>query len=880
MNPHSDPVAHVLSELARRTPAESQRNEAERVASEIRSRFDDHPKQRRFWQSTAKRLAALCTRRAGKSDGGVHEWLAKAITIAGWRGVYVNTTRAEAEKVVWRNDLGAGWIDLLAKFGTLDESARGLAYRIGGVVAEVNLTKLTIDFSNGSQISLFGADDENALDKLRGQAKDEVWIDEAQKFPYLRKLVLSVVGPLLKDKEGLIRLTGTPSVDCAGYFYDVTGEDALPGWEVHRWSVVDNPHFGATESERWDKTAGEALTENGWDGTEPDFLREWLGQWVKTDARYVYPIHGVPKHVLVYAPQRLTENPIDRSHAPWLDVDAALADLPRGPIRPYEWMFGIGADFGYAQTPFAVAVWAFTFERPDIFEVFSWKQHKVLPDDQRQYLELLFRALPNVVAFAGDPAGQKAADLEAWRTRFNIPIEDADKSAKHTWQALMGGDIRKGNVHYREGSPLLHEATHLVYLPTKPGKTPKDDEFRRIADGSVPGNDCCFVAGTLVAVPGGVAPIETLHPGDLVVTRHGIRRVLDAAPTRVAPTFALTLENGMAIRGTGDHPILTIDGWIPLQSLTRDSMVIACQSLELANEDRQSSPSSTASGTGAIPSLQSEVIASITSESGRKTESRITSLFIEPSGNQCMARHPRAFTFTIVTAIRSTMRSITSSCSKAASICASTWKRLTASVQRGLVLSWPSQPLLSGIGQQRAALGTWSMGARPWRSDHSTTASASSAIRTSAARTRRQKFAACDVMPDADAIPASMTSTERAPTAARCSESTSTVTQSVVPVRVRAIVSSGLVEQTYNLTVDGEHEYIANGVVVHNCDSALYAYRYLQHHLYRDKPKDTRSPAQKQAAEYEEQVRKMGEIQRRMSDDLEYGSYASEYDWE
>jgi hypothetical protein len=491
MNAAAHPIAHVLAELARRTPAQSQIDEAAEVAAQIRGRFANHPKQRAFWQSSAKRLAALCTRRAGKSDGGVHEWLAKALTIAGWRGVYINTTRAEAEKIVWRNDLGAGWIDLLAKYGQIVETARSLAYRIGGITADVNLTKLTIDFSNGSQISLFGADDENALDKLRGQAKDEVWIDEAQKFPHLRKLVLSVIGPLLKDKGGAIRLTGTPSQDCAGYFYDVTDEDGIKGWEVHRWSVVDNPHFGDTAEERWAKTAGEALTENGWDGTEPDFLREWLGKWVKEDARYVYPVHGVPKHVLIYAPQRLTENPIDRSHAKWLDVTAALADLPRGPSREYEWMTAIGADFGYMQTPFAVTVWAFTFDRPDIFELFSWKQHKVFPDDQRAYLEMLFAALPNVVVMVGDPAGQKAADLDAWRTRFNIPIEAADKAAKNTIQTLMAGDIRKGNVHYREGSPMLHEAHHLVYLPTKPGKTLKDDEFRRIADGTVPGNDCC-----------------------------------------------------------------------------------------------------------------------------------------------------------------------------------------------------------------------------------------------------------------------------------------------------------------------------------------------------------------------------------------------------
>lgn len=528
-----EPVVTFLAELARREPPpevrevrEDQADIAAATAGRIRARFEHHPKQRRFWQSTAKRLAALCTRRAGKSDGGVHEWLAKAITIPGWRAVYINTTKDEARKIVWRNDLGTGWLDLLGVYGEAITRARGTVYAIGGLIARVNLTTLTIDFSNGSQISLFGADDEGAVEKLLGQAKDEVWIDEAQKFPHLRKLIVKIASPLLKDKRGRVRLTGTPNQDCAGYFYDVTpepdsGDAPMVGWEVHRWSVVDNPHFGrkllrdavwfvsategvdvagpfeleaeadrAAEKERWGRTAGEALSENGWDGTEPDFLREWLGKWVKEDARYVYPVHGVPRHVLVFAPQRLTDNPIDPKHARWYDHELAVRDLPRNGNRLYEWMFAIGADFGYAETPCALTMWAFTFDRPDIFEMLSWKQHKVLPDDQRLYLELLWNVVPNIVALAGDPAGQKAADLEAWRTRFSLPIDDADKSAKNTWQTLMAGDIRKGNVHYRENSPLLHEHRHLIYLPTKPGKTRKDDEFRRIADGTVPGNDC------------------------------------------------------------------------------------------------------------------------------------------------------------------------------------------------------------------------------------------------------------------------------------------------------------------------------------------------------------------------------------------------------
>lgn len=499
----SPAAAETLRELStrpeRRAPeiAASACAGVDRLAIDLRQRFENHPKQRAFWQSQSecKRDAALCTRRAGKSDGGVHEWLATSITQPVWRGVYVNETLPEARRIVWRNDLAQGFCDLIAKYG---EALKGGGYQLGEVVAKPNETTAELNFSNGSQIALFGADDDAAIDRARGPAKDCVWVDEAQKFRHLRKYILSVASATVKDKRGRIKLTGTPSEDAAGYFYDVTcepdsGDTPLVGWDVHRWSVVDNPWFGATPEERWARTAGEALRENGWDGTEPEFIREWLGKWVKGDARYVYPVHAAPGHIrLCYAPQRLTVNPINIKHPKWIDVQAALADLPlpgRG-RKPYTWLYAIGADFGYAQDPFALVVWAMTHDLPEVYELFSWKEHKVVPDDQRDYLKSLWDNLDNVIVLVGDPAGQVAAQLAGWRERIMLPIDEADKSSKATWQAMMAGDIRKGRVRYREGSPLLVEHRNLVYLPTKPGKPLKDHADRRSSDGKVHGNHC------------------------------------------------------------------------------------------------------------------------------------------------------------------------------------------------------------------------------------------------------------------------------------------------------------------------------------------------------------------------------------------------------
>lgn len=508
------------------------------AATLLRRRFADHPKQERFWRSIARRLWALCTRRAGKSDGGVREWMAKAITIPGWRGVYVNENLKECRRIVWKNDLRQGWIDLLNEHGQRFKDH----WILGGVRITANETLLEINFSNGSQIALFGADDENAINNLRGQAKDEIWVDEAQKFKYLKPFVEDVASACLKDKRGRLRLTGTPSEDCAGYFYECSCEPEddvpLPGWDGHRWSVTDNPGFGRKEKRadgwyvvalgdvldeqgvptgasididiagplesedeaqelaiktRWDRTAGDELALNGWTGEEAKFKREWLGKWVKGDARYVYPVHAVPKHVLVYAPQRLRPNPFRSQDPDWLDLDVAILDLPINKRlgRHYQWLFGMGADFGFWPDPFALVVTAFTQELPDVYEIFSWKQTKVDTDAQGVYMDALFKALPNLVSFVGDTVGKEKT--ERWADRLSLQIDPAEKRDKNALEEFLASDIRQGRYHFREGSPLLTEMRHLVYLPTKPGKTREVDKYRAVG-GVVHGEHCCDAA--------------------------------------------------------------------------------------------------------------------------------------------------------------------------------------------------------------------------------------------------------------------------------------------------------------------------------------------------------------------------------------------------
>lgn len=533
-------AAQIVAELARRRPvvAESQRNEAAEMAARLRDFF--YPKQRAYFTSKAKNRVTKKTRRAGATTGGCREFIARAIEQAGWRGTYVTTTRKEARERAWLSDTQSGLVDILRKYGTQIDHPNCEMVIIGGVRAEIRDQAMTIDFDNGSRIDLFGADDERAMRKQRGLSKHVYWIDEAQDFRFLERFYDAVIIGSLTDYDGECWLSGTPGRDCAGMFYEASKDDEtdgprLPGWEAHSIAVVDNPFFGrvvggsvngwlqyfvednvgertgpfasyqeaelAATKVRWERTAGAALKAKGWKGDEPDFIREWLGRWSKADARYVYPVHSVNPYDLLYAPQRLTANPNVGTdprfdgHPMWLDLKRAVNDLPHMPKynKRRQWMYAIGADFGYHPDPFALVVWAFAHDTQDVYEVFSWKATRVHTDDQGLYMKMLWQALDNVVVFVGDAAG-KQDDFEVWRTRMGLPLDEANKRGKNTLEEFLADDVRRGRVHLRTDSPLHTEMKHLVYLPTKPGKTREVAKHRRSSDGKIHGDHCCDAA--------------------------------------------------------------------------------------------------------------------------------------------------------------------------------------------------------------------------------------------------------------------------------------------------------------------------------------------------------------------------------------------------
>jgi phage terminase large subunit-like protein len=71
----------------------------------------------------------------------------------------------------------------------------------------------------------------------------------------------------------------------------------------------------------------------------------------------------------------------------------------------------------------------------------------------------------------------------------------------------------------------------------------------------------CVAAGTLIACERGQIPIEAVREGDRVWTRAGLKPVLWAGQTGVQKTIQIE-ASGKILRLTENHPVLTTDGWI------------------------------------------------------------------------------------------------------------------------------------------------------------------------------------------------------------------------------------------------------------------------------------------------------------------------------
>lgn len=166
--------------------------------------------------------------------------------------------------------------------------------------------------------------------------------------------------------------------------------------------------------------------------------------------------------------------------------------------------------------------------------------------------------------------GTIAKDYESHGIKFKRANDDRINGAASVIEALGDPDDQdrapvKLYIHKR-CVQLIKQIPAMQHDEKNPEDVKKVD-----VDAQGNGGDDCFVAGTMIQTEHGETPVEMIRPGDLVMTRVGLKPVVDvwlSACGKDRKTLELLLSNGTVLNGTLNHPIWVIGkGFIRLDGL-------------------------------------------------------------------------------------------------------------------------------------------------------------------------------------------------------------------------------------------------------------------------------------------------------------------------
>jgi predicted phage terminase large subunit-like protein len=285
-------------------------------------------------------------------------------------------------------------------------------------------------------------------------------------------------------------------------------------------------------------------------------------------------------------------------------------------------------------------------------------------------------------------------------------------------------------------------------------------------------DDLCFSGGTLIMTSLGLKPIRDIYPNDEVWTRQGLKRVSHkSCRVDVCEDY---IVNGMEIRCTPNHNIITKNGKKQIKNLTSDDHVFIdktwglSKQLYLTEKRIEDILKAREDATGYISNA---------CKGNGKIDQRIS---IEMFGNLITEKYLKAMSSIIEMRIRLIMTSQTLSLKKLKNICRNICRKeiRTSSEEKWIMQEYSHQSgteakteknSINGLGKKRGKI-------KPLL-----------------------KSNACFVE--------------------KKSKPTLKERNSAMTKFAETNIEEGKKEKVYNLTVEGCHEYLAGGVLVANCDS-------------------------------------------------------------
>ncbi len=376
-------------------------------------------------------MAAVCSRRAGKSFGLAYKILIALLRYNGCEVAYVCLTRERAKSIIW-----PALRDLCASIGFVE----GKDFRFREDNGSFRL------MHNKSTMTTFGCEDRRQLEKLRGAKYPLIVFDEAQAMPYyLLDAISDIAEPATMDygAEGQILITGTPNAACAGAFHDIT-TGTIAGWEVHHWTFRDNPHI--PDKEEW---IAQKMVRSGWDEYHPTYLREYCGQWIRDEDGRVYKISS-DVNVVGEWPEHLTD----------------------------DWEFYLGVDLGY-NDPSAFVVSAASESLGQMYALECHKESRMLASAVAVKI-LKYKNQYPISRVVVDTGGYGKSIAEELRIKHGIDVVAAEKQRKYAHIELLNSDLGGGQVKIvKPGCDDLISEMFLLQWDEASMATGKPKEDRR-----------------------------------------------------------------------------------------------------------------------------------------------------------------------------------------------------------------------------------------------------------------------------------------------------------------------------------------------------------------------------------------------------------------